>query len=258
MAGEDEGARRGGAPTPGGATAGTPPTGVCGPDVTAQVTEIWGRIQADFRSWTPAQRLDACTTILIPVQMPHYEPGQNPADFVRTAADINGWDVLPLFQGMSAWLRRPPIYDPTINGPCATPTSLDPGAPAFDDAHESPLTCSDTVQVSGQCWLNGTVNYGTYGIMVRLCHDEFPVRFAFALQMATRLIQAYKALGAHPEDADLPIAWVNATYHGGPTGRPTAPGNRPNCRCACASRGDVVSWDYVWTPAKPRRGATPP
>jgi len=237
-------------PTPSGTTS-TAPAGICGPDVTAEVTAIWSRIQSDFRSWTTDQKFSACTRVLIPVQRPTYTPGTDPMTFARSAADINGWDVLPLYQGASEWLRTPPVYDPSTGGPCASPTSLNPSAGPFDDAHESPMTCSNTVQVSGQCWLNGTVNYGTYGIMVRLCRDEF-TRFRFALQMATNLIRLYKSAGAHPEDAALPIAWVEATYHGGPTGRPTLPGNRPQCRCSCPCRGNVVNWDYVWEPVKPR------
>ena len=247
----------GGAPAP---TVSAPP-GVCGPDVSAQVVAIWTRIQTDFRGWTDQQKSDACSRILIPLQMPTYTPGADAKTFIKSMADINGWDVLPLFQGKSKWLRSYPIYDPATGGPCATPSSSDPSAPAFDDAHEDPATCSDSVQVGGQCWLNGTVNYGTYGIMVRLCHDEFPIKWALALEIAEGLIRTYKSIGPHPEGADLPIAWVRATYQGGPGATPSNPGNRPQCKCTCPCKGSVVSWDYVWEPVKPRAtaiGPTPP
>ena len=173
-------------------------------------------------------------------------------------ADINGWDVLPLFQGDSLWLRSHPIYDAATGGPCATPSSLDPSAPPFDDAHESDQTCSNTVQVGGQCWLNGTVNYGTYGIMVRLCRDEFSIKFRLALQMAETLIRTYKSIGPHPEDPTLPLAWLRATYNGGPSAKPANPGNRPQCKCTCPCKGSVTTWDYVWEPVKPRSAATHP
>jgi hypothetical protein len=231
---------------------------VCGPDVTAQIVAIWTKIQTDFRGWTDQQKTDACSRILIPLKVPTYTPGTDPKSFIKSMADINGWDVLPLFQGQSQWLRSYPIYDPVTGGPCATPSSLNPSAPPFDDAHESPLTCSDTVQVRGQCWLNGTVNYGTFGIMVRLCHDEFPVRWALALEIAEGLIRAYKSLGPHPESPDLPIAWVRATYRGGPTAVPSNPGNRPQCKCTCPCKGSVVNWDYVWEPVKTRAAASAP
>jgi len=81
------------------------PPGICGPDVTAEVAAIWSKIQADFASWSKAQQDEACTRILIPVKKPVWKPGINPKDFLRSAADINGWDVLPLFQGASKWLR---------------------------------------------------------------------------------------------------------------------------------------------------------
>ena len=215
------------------------------------MVDVWSRILTDFYSWTAAQREAACNRILIPLKVPVWTPGDIPKS-VRSVADINGWDVIPLYQGASAWLRKSPIYDAATGGPCATPSSLNPSAPPFDDAHESDQTCSNTVQVAGQCWLNGTVNYGTYGIMVRLCHDEFPIKFLLALQMAKALIRTYKSIGAHPEDAALPLAWLEATYSGGPSAVPANPGNRPQCKCTCQLNGSVVTWDYVWEPVKPR------
>lgn len=230
--------------------------GVCGPDVTEQLIEVWTTIQKDFRRWSPENRSKACSTILIPVKKPRWEGGVMPS--IRSAADINGWDVLPLFQHTSKWLRSYPVYDPDTGGPCATPSSLNPSAPDNDDAHESDQTCSNTVQVGGKCWLNGTVNYGTYGIMVRLCRDEFPYKFRFALDVAEGLIKAYKKFGAHPEDPTLPLAWLHATYHGGPRGLPSNPGNRPNCKCTCGCTGKVTTWDYVWEPVKTRDRAKKP
>ncbi len=237
---------------------GKAPPGVCGPDVTLQIEAIWTKIQNDFASWTRDEREEACTRVLIPVKAPVWSPGMDLKSYLKSSADINGWDVMPLFQGASEWLRSYPIYDDAIGGPCATPSSPDPTASPFDDAHEDPMTCSNTVQVDGKCWLNGTVNYGTYGIMIRLCRDEFSTKFRFALQMAEALIRTYKSLGPHPEDPTLPLAWVRATYNGGPSGRPSNPGNRPQCNCSCGCKGDVTNWDYVWEPVKPRSSALPP
>ncbi|MFM0277691.1 LysM peptidoglycan-binding domain-containing protein [Paraburkholderia sediminicola] len=196
--------------------------------------------------------------ILVPLQKPVWEPGSDVKSYIRSLADTNGWDVLPLFQGESRWLRSYPIFEESAGGPCAWPSSPDPSADDFDDIHECATTCSNTVQVGGQCWLNGTVNYGTYGIMVRLCRDEFPIQFRFALETAMGLIRMYKTVGAHPEDSTLPIAWLQATFNGGPSAKPPNPSNRPQCNCSCPKRGSVTTWDYVWEPVKPRNHASPP
>jgi hypothetical protein len=245
---------------PGGpaATGSAPPPGICGPDVTVQIAAIWSKIQSDFKSWTPTERDQACTRILLPFKAPTFSHGTDPKDVLQSMADINGWDVLPLFQGRSQWLRNYPIYDDATSGPCATPSSLKPSAPAFDDAHESDQTCSDTVQVGDQCWLNGSVNYGTFGIMVRLCQDEFSIKFAFALTMAETLIRTYKSMGRHPEPVDVPLAWLRATFNGGPGAKPAIAGNRPQCKCTCPCTGAVTNWDYVWEPVKPRATAKSP
>lgn len=232
----------------------TPIPGTCGPDVTREFQAILTRVQADFASWSTTDQERACRRILIPVQMPRYTPGTSPMDFVRSAADINGWDILPLFQGASGWLRDPAV----VAEGCAVLTSTGNPADPFDDLHEDPIRCPNTVQVGTECWLNGTPNYGLYGIMVRLCHDAFPVQFAFALEMAIGLIRAYKSAGSHPEDAADPIRWVRATYSGGPTATPTGPGNRTHCACGCSLTGRIVPWDYVWEPVKPRARATHP
>lgn len=231
------------------------PPGICGPDVTLQLVTIFSQIQTDFHSasWSPSDRRSACARILFPLKLPVWTPGMDPRGFIMSAADINGWDVLPLFQGDSQWLRSPQL----LRCPCAIPSSSNPSAGPFDDAHEDPNTCSDSVQVGGQCWLNGTVNYGTFGIMVRLCRDEFR-EFIFAQQLAERLIRTYKSLGPHPEDPTMPLAWFRATFVGGPTAIPPGSGNRPQCNCTCTLDGSIVNWDYVWEPKKPRAAAKHP
>jgi phage tail protein X len=122
------------------------------------------------------------------------------------------------------------------------------------------MTCSDSVQVGGECWLNGTVNDAAFGVMVRLCKDEFPVEFSLAQQIAEGLIRSYKSLGAHPEDSEPPLKWFRATFFGGPGAKPSkGSGNRSQCKCAgCPLDGSVVNWDYVWEPVKPRTIAKDP
>ncbi len=240
---------------------------ICGPDVTEQIAIVWTQIQNDFRSWTSTQKMRACNTILLPFKRPDdpFDSGipTNLEELklkIQQYSDIDGWDTLPLFQGASKWLRSPPVFDRKTSGPCATPSSTKPDADDFDAAHEDPNTCSNTVQVAGQCWLNGTVNYGTFGVMVRLCSDfastdwtlKFnpTIRAIYSLTWAKTLIRAYKKFGQNPEGAVLPIAWTEATFNNGPRGVPSVSGNRPKCRCSCGCKGDVATWDYIWKPNK--------
>lgn len=265
---------------------------ICGPDVTTQVAATWGKVQTDFRRWTRVQKIRACNRILLPIKDPVglvTKIVQNPTSGleaikaeIRAHADIDGWDTLPLFQGASEWLRRPPVFDPTLNGPCAKPSSSDfNNTDPFAAGHEDPNTCSNTVQVAGKCWLNGSVNYGLFGVMVRECSDfaandwmptglpttnpfDSPLKFnpiirgIYSLTWATMLIKAYKKFGNNPEGAVVPVAWTEATFNGGPSATPSVAENRPRCKCSCGCKGDIVNWDYVWEPEKPRSGASGP
>ena len=238
---------------------------VCGPDVTQYVARVWSKIQSDFSGLSFTQKISACNTILLPFQFSKDGIGI-PTDLddlkqkVRSFADIDGWDTIALFQGASGWLRSAPVYDPGIKGPCATPTSKgDPGN-VWDPQHEDAATCSNSVAVAGQCWLNGSVNYGTFGVMVRLCKDfatsTFPLNMSpavlavYSLTWAEGLIRAYKSFGANPEGAIVPVAWTTATFNGGPRGVPAMAGNRPKCKCTCGCSADTGNWDYIWKPHK--------
>jgi hypothetical protein len=239
--------------------------GVCGPKIGKQFAAVLTQIQTDFRSWSVAQRNNACTKILLPFQpvktgkMPTFqEIASDPTKLAGLAGlkpDINGWDVLPLFQGKAHWLRSHQV----LSKSCAVPSSPKPKAGPFDPAHEDPCTCSDSVEIGGKCWLAGTVNYGTFGIMVKLCAQEFmPSLLQKSLLLhAEALIRGYKQF-INKEDPTLPIAWVRATFNGGPTAVPAVAGNRLNCKCACSLDGGIVKWDYVWEPMKPRTKAASP
>jgi hypothetical protein len=266
--------------------------GICGPDVSNQLIEVWSQIQKDFATWSDVQKDAACNRIVYPIKpksdpnnkaawddmrkkaaeaLHHPFTGESWQNLVKSThgiADINGWDVLPLYQGNSDWLRTPPVFDKATNGPCATPSSSDYyNSSPFADGHEDPATCSNTVNVGGKCWLNGTVNYGTFGIMLKLC-DGFRAKQVLegkrsvlemsALSIGLGLIYAYKKFGPNPEGYKLPIAWTKATYFGGPKGVPNEPGNRPNCDCTCTCSASDVNWNYVWEPIKRRIDAVPP
>lgn len=245
----------------------------CGPKIDDAFKKALERIQTDFRSaaWTRADRDAACTRILIPVQPA--KKGTPAPSFADIAADpkkllllagvtpdIDGWDMMPLFEGASAWLRSPKV----LKAGCGIPSTSKPAAPAFDKAHEDACTCSDTVEIGGKCWLNGTVNYGTFGIMIKLCAEEFvpSILQGLVLTYAGTLIRAYKAFRPDPtgvtSDPSLPLAWMAATFNGGPGGVPKEAGNRPHCSCGCSLGGDIVKWDYVWETKKARVSALAP
>jgi len=242
--------------------------GGCGPKVDGEFKTVLTKIQTDFGGWTRAQRDQACQRILIPLVPTGGEFGGREPTFEDLVADpvklsrlvglkpdINGWDVLPLFQLKSGWLRSAKV----LNKGCASPTSPKPKAAPNDAAHENPCTCSDSVEIGGKCWLNGTVNYGTFGIMVGLCADEFlpgPLRGTL-LNYAEALIRGYKQF-INKEDPTLPIEWTRATFRGGPGASPSVPGNRPNCAPGCSLTGSLATWDYVWEPIKPRATAKNP
>lgn len=270
-------------PVPAGVGTGTTPGEfICGPDVTKEVAMIWRKIQNFFNTQSTRDKFRLCKGVLLPVKILEDKPGggyelqdRKLADDVaetdgygieylkrlaQSHADIASWEVMPLFQSSSEWLRTPPIHYDNTKGPLAVPTI----APNY----ENPKTCAHSVQVGGACWLNGSVNYGTFGIMVRLCSDfarSNPILSradtiveAFSLGWAEMLIRAYKRFGPWVEPPEVPIAWTRATFRGGPSGKPSIPGNRPKCTCKEGPTGSVVKWDFVWEPVKTRAMVTNP
>lgn len=172
----------------------------------------------------------------------------------------DAFDVWGLFQPTMYYTRDPAYgYFPA----CATPGSPNPAAGVFDPIHECRHRCSNTVQVGGTCWLSGTPNYGTYGIMMRLCFDwtapggRAPadmqrMNFAFSRTSTEAFARGYKAL-----DADSPTApgdWAMATFDAGGAG-PSARisgGNRPNCLPTCpVAYGRPGRFNYAWEPVRP-------
>ena len=228
--------------------------GICGPDVTAETARVWRQIRNDFRGWPARDQLRACRYLVQPL----VRGGSGAGTGYGLNADA--FDTIGLYQGSARYLRQPPYHPP-----CGTPGSsapapapgtdcdADPGAPGcdFDPGHESGATCSNTVKVGSECWLSGSVNYGTYGIMMRLCFDAMPSPFDLAFSpSATRFfVQGYKVIKG--DDPGPPWAWARATWSGGPTATATG-SNRPGCAPTCAVPFAGPSFDYVWEPVKPR------
>lgn len=140
----------------------TPPARKCGPHVESAISNVWGRVQSTFRSWTLDQKRNACLYLITPF-VPSDPAG--PAGAVRPNRDA--FDTLGLYQDGAEWQRNPPFHPP-----CGEPTSTNPGADPFDSAHENDRTCSNSVIARNGCWLMGTVNYGTFGIMMKLCNEN--------------------------------------------------------------------------------------
>jgi hypothetical protein len=232
------------------------PIGVCGPDVTKPLTSTLKKIETDFNGWPRDDKHRACVRVLNPFDLEKLKAGTGGADY-------NAWDIYALFSLHGGWLRRPPVCPP-----CATPSSKTPGAKWNATGHEHPDTCSNTVQVGNGCWLAGTVNYATYGLMVSLCESAFSEdpeigREHTALEHAKALIKGYKTL-VSKEDPKWPLEWTAGVYQGGPGAITTiGNGNRQGCSTTCGQQNpkvdpaSLVSWDYVWEPVHPRV-ANPP
>lgn len=243
------------------------PIGVCGPDISASFSATLTQIQTDFKNWNVDDQFKACDHLVHPIQL------FNPDGTVNKhpTPDINGWDTHALFQGEASWLRRLPACPP-----CATPSTSWPSKPPMDRAHEDPRTCSNTVQVGNACWLSGTPNYATFGVMLKLCGDTFPstatppsgvdapheVFFGDdPLESGKTLIRAYKLLHVDKavgrEDPKWPLAWAEAGYRTGPSAS-LAGGNRGACTATCSKAkpglnpAKLANWDYVWEPVHPR------
>lgn len=229
--------------------------GVCGPDVTAETARVWKQIQTDFRAWPVNDKLSACRYLVQP-----FVKGGSGAPPDKYGLNADAFDTIGLYQGSARYLREPPYHPP-----CGVPGSAAPAPAAgvscdtqpeapgcdFDPGHESPATCSNTVKAGPECWLSGSVNYGTYGVMMRLCYDAMPVPLdrAFNLAATKFFAQGYKILKG--DDPGPPWAWASATWSGGPSAVASG-SNRPGCATTCPVPFSGPPFDYVWEPVKKR------
>ena len=231
---------------------------VCGPNVSKQIQGVWSQIQTNFKSkWSDDEKNNACRYLIAPYPNAPFNWKQN----------IDAFDTLPLYyDGAAAWLLKPEMLD----FPCGVPAPDVTKEFSQKQAEDRGL-CSSSVVAYGKCWLSGTVNYGTYGIMMSLCNAEFPTSnpwpwselgippAGFTMAYGENLIRAYKKHGGTMAEYDInePISWYKATYTGGPAGRPLVAGNRSSCDVSgkqCSVDGSIVDWDYVWEPVRPRKG----
>ena len=293
---------------------------VCGPNVSAPVSTVWNSIKSDFHGWSATDKL-AASLYLISPYVP--EGGVNPRSaggaplfsgsfaepiisFIAGLAhdpflsayvnatnsqwqlNRDAFDTIGLFVLSADWTFRVPGCG--VPG-CNSLSSADLPR-GVSDSCEDPSTCSLSVQMGGDCWLSGTVNYGTYGIMMKEAYiwcsqqrtrmlsllpgillyslgdssvalamlrssmDDKEIAAAFLKELfsETSLI-VY--VGGYKlwdmENPTAPLSWALATYRNGPSGMATR-SNRPQCQTTCAPLGSSVfsGWDYVWEPVKHR------
>lgn len=255
-----------------------PPTS-CGPDVTREVRAIWLQIRSDFQSWTTQQKHDSCIRLINPIigsgrplrewdtdaMLEGLEHAQESGNLVEGGQrilnamgyDLNrdAFDTIGLYQPTVAYTRHPPVHPP-----CNVPGSPSQSPNNSDPAHEDPHVCSNAVQLSHGCWLSGTANYGTYGVMMRSCHDWAQTgprgmasptglpAFLFSLRALTALVVAYKR--SDRDGAALPLAWAQTNWRRPGTTNVSNP-NRSHCDAVCQQRAPIT-FDYVWETAKPR------
>ncbi len=94
-------------------------------------------------------------------------------------------------------------------------------------------TCGFSVQVGRDCHYSGSVNYVVYGVMMRLCRDNYADESAseswFSPEEMLELIYIHKnQSGTQAANFQASNEWALTGYHTG-TVRPTPPGDRKEC-----------------------------
>ena len=114
--------------------------------------------------------------------------------------------------------------------------------------------CGDAVGIGSECHHAGSVNYVVFGVMMRLCHDNFrggPFANWFDQEAMNLLIVAHKTSLTSGEEAgnlDGSIDWANAGYNGWPFKGRAPLGDRRKCKGPCpkyySGPGFTVRWSY--------------
>lgn len=218
-------------------------TKVCGPNVTPQVTRVWKQIQSDFGGWELGKRVNACRMLVQPIIQ-----GKDG----KFGINQDAFDTIGLYQPSMYYTHEPPFA-----GKCGVPSPPYNATDPFNPAYEDPTTCSNSVQMGAGCWLAGTPNYGTFGVMMRLCHDDIAIALAlraagldsaylFGLAPTLLLAGGYKAYKR--DNWSDPTKWAGATWVGGPTADPGG-ANRAECACTCPEPAPADKFDYIWETA---------
>jgi hypothetical protein len=217
-------------PPPAPEPAAAPPEKTCGPDITSALSGVFSRVDSYFHglgSWFRKRR--SCMVL--------------DADFILSGVNpIMAWDTRELFLPNTGFL------DPYFRSSgCGSPR--DSGCDTDPTRHlcETAGTCGNTVVVGGKCMLAGTANYGIYGRMFKLCHDEFSPDYPRWDMRA--MITLYKTIDG--DDPDPPKEMASSVFDGTFPGVASAAENRGSCTKRCG-RTHGGSFDFIWEPYKPR------
>ena len=237
------------------------PAKVCGPDVTAEIASAWTDAVNRFNALSLPKKADNCRMLiqpLISLQDAGGPDGCQRVRFLPGCLNANAFDTWGLFQPSVTWTRTPPWH-----GPCDTPGSVGNPCDPFDEHHEDPTRCTNSVAVGSQCWLAGTVNYGLFGVAMKACADWLdalaflppPLNLLglsaelFSLPSTMLLSGGYKLVKG--DNIVGPERWVIATRLGGPRAHPNSGGNRFGCATTCPGP-PPPRFVATWSPNLPR------
>jgi hypothetical protein len=199
------------------------PKFVCGPDVTRQVADAVRLAESIFGGWNRSQKEDACDAL---VELPE-------AAFA--------WDILDLHN--NAWILEyrcsPPSSSCQVGPPCP-PTSVCASCGATPP-------CGSTVEVDKECYYAGSANYVIWGVMCKLCRDEFGGS-EFSGDRMRFLVDLYKLWGLKGDNLATAKAWATAGDQGWPSGGTPPRGDKSNCSPMCPTPYQGSAFRITWCP----------
>ncbi|NLX57968.1 MAG: RHS repeat-associated core domain-containing protein [Phycisphaerae bacterium] len=186
----------------------TDPSGLecCGPDITHSLQRLRMKVEGDFKSWGYKERNRHCNALINVFQK-----------YQNVAVAAMAWDIEQLFNPFDR----------------DSPENVCPLCRAEGDH------CKHTVEVNGNCYFSGDVNYLMFGWACDLC--------GFRRSFAVRLVLTYKAI-SNMGNLTAPgtgmiaagaVQWTIAGYNNEWWAIPT----RDCGKCSCAYDRDMT---YRW------------
>ncbi|MCX5792171.1 MAG: hypothetical protein NTY45_08165 [Elusimicrobia bacterium] len=164
----------------------------CGRDIRVPLDNILGKIRADYNSWAPARREEACAAM----------------DPDMSLSAVNAWDIADL---------RPDLWenDSVIE------------AELYKGGY-----CGFTVAVDGQCYRHEEVNYLMWGAMTRLCGKSLAwskYKIEAYLRYYYDILHRDREQSAYPGEIYNKTAWTEAGYYDWPAAAGAPQASRPDC-----------------------------